>query len=975
MNKLVVVLLIIYVVGFAQEVGARYLIVTHDSFYDAIQPLAEWKHRKGMSTKVAKLSETGSSAAEIKNFIQNAYNTWQTTPEFLLLVGAPSYLPWGSSYSDNYYMNMDVDIFNEILGGRLTVHNSTEAQTVVNKILMYESLPDISDSMWFINACLVKGSGAGSSIHWDDIHHAKTLMLQNGYNIIDTLADEWGNDASDIVQAVDSGRAFVLYRGSNLGGGGNWSNPFGVNPDVTQNGSKLPIVLSITGRTIGTSSTPATAERWLLTGQPLLPRGGAGYFATTTSTYDPTLGSAVCQGFFSAVFQEGKRTFGEACENGRINVYNMHGSVSEYQGYATLGDPEMNIWTAIPKPLDVSHDSQLFVFDDSLVISVYFQNVPFESALVCVLLDTLVYQYGYTASDGKITFYFDTLETGIMDVTVTALNRIPHLDSILIVTPSGPYIVLGSTDLHAGANGQVNPGESVGLGVWAENVGVAIADDVYGILTSADPYISLIVDSSWYGTIPANDSALSNPYYQFAVADSCPNNHAVGFDLEFHDVNDSIWISHLGIVVYAPILTYHHVTVMDTNGVVDPGETVDIAVTIENEGGAAAENVTSVLTSNSSYIAINDNSGSFGTVAAGDTANNSADPYNITADSTTPNGTLVDFEIIITSGVYVDTLYFSLVLGRKHYFIWNPDSTPTPGENMHVILDSLGYVGDYGTTLAADLSLYQSVFVCVGVYPNNYIINSSSFEASALVDFLENQNGRMYLEGGDVWYYDPPIGYDFGPLFGIDAVDDGNSDLGPVVGENGAFTTGMDFGYDGENNFIDHIDAMGTGFLVFHDGDNSYNCGVANNAGIYRTVGTSFELGLLLDGATPSTRKVLLDSIMDFFEIGGGTGVTEHTVPSNKPLQTGLGVLYPNPVYRVMSIRYQLAQPSEVSLSVYNPAGRFVRKLAEGNQKPGYYMAFWDGQDESGRKMPSGVYFVEFETSDYRKSEKAILIR
>jgi hypothetical protein len=430
-------------VMFAQETGARYLVITHDNFYDAILPLAEWKHRKGLRTKVVKLSEIGSSTTQIRNYVQNAYNTWPVRPEFLLLVGAPNYLPFylypsgWNCYSDNYYTNMNSDIFNEILSGRLTVHNITEAQTVVNKILLYEKMPEVNDSLWFINACLIVNEDywiyppppyTDDSIYWSDIRHAKNLMLAHGYNTIDTLSDLLGDNASTVINRVNQGRAFVLYRGV---GTNNWDYPFSVEPNQTQNNAKLPIVLSITCGTLSAGSTPAAAERWLLTGTPTLPRGGAGYFATTTSGFSIAhLRSAVCKGFFNALFQDGKRTFGEVCEGGRVNVYNLYNSAEEYRGFTTVGDPAMEIWTAIPRSLEVMHVSELSLADDSLVVEVEFQQVPTESALVCVLLDTLVYEYGYTDSDGAIVLRFDTLAQGYMHVTVTGHNKIPYLDSI-----------------------------------------------------------------------------------------------------------------------------------------------------------------------------------------------------------------------------------------------------------------------------------------------------------------------------------------------------------------------------------------------------------------------------------------------------------------------------------------------------------------------------------------------------------------
>jgi len=429
----------------AQETGARYLIITHDDFYDAIQPLAQWKHRMGLRTKVVKLSQIGSSTSAIKGYVENAYDTWSIQPEFLLLVGSPYHIPFYAfsynCYSDNYYTNMDADIYNEILSGRLTVHNPTEAQTVVNKILLYEKTPDLTDSLWFINACLIVNEDyytyppppyGDDSIYWSDIRYAKSYMLANGYNTIDTLSKLLGNNYSTVINRVNQGRAFVLYRGC---GTNNWSAPFAVDANQTQNGNKLPIVLSITCGTLGTGYTSAAAEKWLLTGTPTLPRGGAGYFATTTSGSGIAyLRSAVCKGFFNALFGQGKQTFGEACEGGRLNVYSMYNSSNEYRGFTTVGDPSMKIWTAIPSPLEVYHDSFLSVEGDTLVVNVLCQDAPLESALVCVLLDTLVYEYGYTGGNGEIVFNFETLVPGNMHVTVTARNKIPYLDSI----PVGP---------------------------------------------------------------------------------------------------------------------------------------------------------------------------------------------------------------------------------------------------------------------------------------------------------------------------------------------------------------------------------------------------------------------------------------------------------------------------------------------------------------------------------------------------------
>lgn len=440
MRKPLILFIILAGTALAQQTGARYLVVTPDTFYDAIQPLVEWKHRMGYKTKVVKLSQIGSTTSDIRSYVSDAYANWEMKPEYLLLVGAANYIPfyyYYDCYSDNYYTNMDADIYNEILSGRLNIQSVYEAQTAVNKMLMYEKTPDLTDPLWFINACLIvneENSTYYDSIYWSDARHAKAYMLASGYNTVDTLSRLLGNNASTVVNRVNQGRAFVMYRGNATN---NWYTPFGVYPDQTENGNKLPIVLSLTCGTLSHSGSRTTAEKWFYTGTPTVFRGAAGYFATTTSGYNMAhLRSAVAKGFFNGIFAQGKETFGQACEAGRLNVYSMYYSTGEYRGFTTIGDPSMRLWTATPKPLEVYHDSVLSVSDTMLVVDVQYQEWPVESALVCVMIDTVVYEYGYTGNDGVIVFNFDTLVDGNMDITVTAQNKIPYLDSIP-VQPTG----------------------------------------------------------------------------------------------------------------------------------------------------------------------------------------------------------------------------------------------------------------------------------------------------------------------------------------------------------------------------------------------------------------------------------------------------------------------------------------------------------------------------------------------------------
>jgi hypothetical protein len=424
-------------------------------------------------------------------------------------------------------------------------------------------------------------------------------------------------------------------------------------------------------------------------------------------------------------------------------------------------------------------------------------------------------------------------------------------------------------------------------------------------------------------------------------------------------------------------------TVYDTsgnnNGYLNSGETADITVALKHLGGTDFTNLSTTLESSDSYITISDNSGYFGFLGVDSVKENINDPYVVSVSTSAPQGHIASCNLIASDAGFGDTLEVKLALNPYDYLVWNPDPTPSSGETIDNILSSLGYSGVYSTTITdLDLMAYRTMFVCLGVYPQKYVVSKTSEEAGLVVDFLDG-GYPVYLEGGDVWFYDPEYynGYDFGPLFGIDGLSDGSNDMGPVVGVSGTFTQGMNFTYSGENLYMDHITATGTGFVVFQDGDNSYDCGVANDPGTYKTVGGSFELGGLDDGSGVSTKAVLLDSIMHVFGIFP-TGVEEFT--ESDVIMPQLTVA-PNPFSHSIQIRYEIPeavdsrQKSVVSMRIYDATGRLVKdfRLTPDALRPTHIS--WDGTDNRCIRLPAGIYFVHVESENHRLVQKVILMK
>jgi flagellar hook assembly protein FlgD len=60
-------------------------------------------------------------------------------------------------------------------------------------------------------------------------------------------------------------------------------------------------------------------------------------------------------------------------------------------------------------------------------------------------------------------------------------------------------------------------------------------------------------------------------------------------------------------------------------------------------------------------------------------------------------------------------------------------------------------------------------------------------------------------------------------------------------------------------------------------------------------------------------------------------------------------------------IRYNLPFAGKVSLMIYDVRGRLIKALASGNKTAGEHVVRWDGRDDRGQRIPSGVYFYRLE--------------
>ncbi len=183
------------------------------------------------------------------------------------------------------------------------------------------------------------------------------------------------------------------------------------------------------------------------------------------------------------------------------------------------------------------------------------------------------------------------------------------------------------------------------------------------------------------------------------------------------------------------------------------------------------------------------------------------------------------------------------------------------------------------------------------------------------------------------------------------------------------------------------------------DNDGDFDLFVGEGGGrifFYRNTGTASNSSFTLDtenfasinvggSSTPTFPDIDNDGDSDFFvgESEGGLyfyrNVTPNSVSSREaegsPHTFELSQNYPNPFNPETNIQYQLPKTSQVRLVIYNLVGHRVATLVNKNQQAGFYSVQWNGRDDSGRIVTSGVYLYRLETKEFVKVRKLTLIR
>jgi hypothetical protein len=195
---------------------------------------------------------------------------------------------------------------------------------------------------------------------------------------------------------------------------------------------------------------------------------------------------------------------------------------------------------------------------------------------------------------------------------------------------------------------------------------------------------------------------------------------------------------------------------------------------------------------------------------------------------------------------------------------------------------------------------------------------------------------------------------------GIDASPAGYYDLGASLGDRGDDAGDRPAGIASGQTKSFHFTLSGVGL----DGLNEYSFVEETPEG-----GDHF-LAVRFDGFPGGESETVPAN-----QVSAPETVVTPTAGSSVPQHYALLPNYPNPFNATTNIGFQLPASGHVALTIYDVLGRTARHLVDARQAAGSYIARWNGRDDQGCVLKSGVYFCVFESGSYRQTIKMVLSR
>ena len=606
----------------------KMLVITTATYAncEAFRNWVTWKKQKGIYVDVYTTAQTGTTAANIKSFIQTQYN--QNHPTFLVIVGDTGDVTYSLSSSntskvtDLYYSSPDGDIFPDIFTSRMPVSSTTELSNLINKILTYEQYT-MADPSYLSNVLLI----AGSDGTWNPRVGQPTInyAADNYFNAVHGFTNvyKYLTSYTNCYNNMNTGIGFANYTAH--GGQTGWSGPsFSVSDanNLTNNDKYFWAMGNCCLAADWGYSSTCLAEALLRSAN----KGAFGYIgscpetywwedyyfgvgATTVTNSTPAM-SQTQTGTYDAMFMDDMyNTLNSVPFLGNVAVTYAHAnsytsSVSDiyyWEAYHCLGDGSVMPYHVNPSANTVSHASTIGIGLNTFTVN------ALAGSYVSITKDNEILGVAQVGASGTVNVPITPITNGgDVLVVVTRQQRQPYMATIQAIATDGAYISLDDytpTSAHVGDNAN--------LSLTFKNVGSEATSGATTVtLTPTDSNVTIIDGTKTFGSLAANATTTVSGF-RYKIAQGVADGTSV--TLHYTAVNGSdTWEGNLAITADEAVLKYMDMT---WDGGFTPGETLTVSAKFKNEGHYQATNAVATMTSSSSYVSISNPTVTMGNIA------------------------------------------------------------------------------------------------------------------------------------------------------------------------------------------------------------------------------------------------------------------------------------------------------------------------------------------------------------------------
>jgi len=673
--------------------------------------------------------------------------------------------------------------------------------------------------------------------------------------------------------------------------------------------------------------------------------------------------------FFDAMFGEGIYELGRANNDSKADVvWAIDYGSNRWCSYQLnlFGDPSIQLWTGEPATLTVDRPSLILTDTESVSVQVRGPlSEPVEGARVVAYTDDgSVYGHAYTDASGAASVQASAPVSGTLHLKVIAHDYIDHESDVPIVSATEPYLdfVAQSVDddsygdSHGNGDGSVNAGETVEVLVSLENLGGGEALSPVASLSCDSEHVTVVEGESPFGDIASGATAQPLSPFVIELAPDTPDGEMLDLLVEVTAPGRGSWSHEFELPVSAPVLSYVSRQLDDSggngNGCPEAGESVTIELVLSNTGGVRATGVTVTVSSDDPYVTIDSGVLSGMTLESGETAVLDGE-YAIEVLPSCPFSHPVHFDLTIEAdwGYIAEGEMIILTAGESFFddiedetTAWYHEAVTDGSEDAWHVTSSDGYSGE---------TCWKFGDEGEGTYP-------SSSDGALFLDPV------CVSSGGELRFWDK-----------LDA----ESESSTTAWDCALVEVSTDFG----GTWAPLEPVGGYTHTKSPSTTNPLPDGTPCWSGAHDWREESFDLSSLVGESAMFRFRFVSD---DVFEQEGWhvddvaisfpasvDGGQDADAARETPAVFALRQNTPNPFNPVTAVSYELPSERDVRIDVYNIAGRLVKTLVDRRVDAGYHRAVWDGTDERGRRVASGVYMYRMKAGGFVDRKVMVLLK